>query len=253
MTAATRGARRAHLGNHTGMKSRTISLGLVTFAAAWCAPGPAPHVPALARALGIRRRLPNLDGVALTFDDGPDPRTTPVVLAALAQAQATATFFLVGEQVERFGELAAEIAAAGHEIGLHGYRHLPTLLRTPRDLNADLDRAETVIGETTGRRPVLYRPPFGVFSTAALLTARRRGWMPLLWSRWGREWERGATAEKVARRAAKSLMAGDVVLLHDASHYGFSGFADAAAGALPAILETLSELGLAAVAASRPA
>jgi hypothetical protein len=100
---------------------------------------------------------------------------------------------------------------------------------------------------------VLYRPPFGVFSTAALLTARRRRWMPLLWSRWGREWERGATAEKVARRAAKSLMAGDVVLLHDASHYGFSGFADAAAGALPAILETLSELGLAAVAASRPA
>jgi len=202
--------------------------------------------------LGIRRRLPHLNGVALTFDDGPDRRTTPVVLAALARAHATAIFFLVGEQVERHGELAAEIAAAGHEIGLHGYRHLPTLLRTPRELNADLDRAETVIAEATGRRPVFYRAPFGVFSTAALLSARRRGWTPLLWSRWGREWEHGARAEKVARRATRALTAGDVILLHDASYYGLSGFADVAAGALPAILETLSELELAAVAVSRP-
>ena len=234
------------------MKTRTIGVATFAAACAWCAPGPAPHVPALARVLGIRRRLPHLNGVALTFADGPDPRTTPVVLAALARAHATATFFLVGEQVERFGELAAEIAAAGHEIGLHGYRHLPTLLRTPRELNADLDRAETVIAEATGRRPVFYRAPFGVFSTAALLSARRRGWTPLLWSRWGREWEHGARAEKVARRATRALTAGDVILLHDASYYGLSGFADVAAGALPAILETLSELELAAVAVSRP-
>jgi len=251
MTAATSGARRTHLGNHTTMKTRTIGLATFAAACAWCAPGPAPHVPALARALGIRRRLPNLGGVALTFDDGPDPRTTPVVLAALARAQATATFFLVGEQVERFGELAAEIAAAGHEIGLHGYRHLPTLLRTPRDLNADLDRAETVIAETTGRRPVLYRPPFGVFSTAAILTARRRGWMPLLWSRWGREWEHGARAEAVARRASASLTAGDIVLLHDASYYGIEGFARIAVEALPAILKVMAERGLAPVTVSQ--
>jgi peptidoglycan/xylan/chitin deacetylase (PgdA/CDA1 family) len=192
-----------------------------------------------------------LNGVALTFDDGPDPRTTPVVLAALERAQATATFFLVGEQVERYGELAAEIVAAGHEIGLHGYRHLPTLLRTPHDLNVDLDRAETVIVETTGRKPVFYRPPFGVFSTAALVTVRRRGWTPLLWSRWGREWEPGAKTDAVARRATETLTAGDVVLLHDASHYGISGFADVAAAALPTILETLSELELAAVPVSQ--
>lgn len=223
----------------------------LTAACAWCAPGPAPHVPALARALGISRRLPQLDGVALTFDDGPDPRTTPLVLAELARAQATATFFLVGEQVERFAELAAEIAAAGHEIGLHGYRHLPTVLRTPRGLGADLDRAEMVIAEATGRMPVFYRPPFGVFSTAALISARRRGWTPLLWSCWGREWEPGATAETVARRATRSLTAGDVVLLHDASHYGLPGFAAAAVKALPAILETLSQIELGAVAVSR--
>lgn len=234
------------------MKTRTTELAGFVAACAWCAPGLAPHAPPLARALGISRRLPHLSGVALTFDDGPDPRTTPIVLAALARADATATFFLVGEQVERFGELVTEIVAAGHEIGLHGYRHLPTLLRTPRALNADLDRAEAAIAEAAGRKPIFYRAPFGVFSPAALIAARRRGWTPLLWSRWGREWEHGATAENVARRATKSLAAGDVVLLHDASHYGLSGFADTSAGALPAILETLSRLGLASVAVSRP-
>jgi peptidoglycan/xylan/chitin deacetylase (PgdA/CDA1 family) len=233
------------------MKPRSIGLGAFVAASGWCAPAPAPHLPALARLLGISRRLPHLNGVALTFDDGPDPRTTPVVLDLLARAQATATFFLVGEQVERFGDVAAEIVAAGHEIGLHGYRHLPTLLRTPRGLDADLDRAEAVITAATGRRPVFYRPPFGVFSTAALLTARRRGWTPLLWSRWGREWERGARAEAVARRATASLTAGDVVLLHDASYYGLAGFADVAAEALPAILDALAERGLAPVAVSQ--
>lgn len=244
--------RHTRVGIFTVMKTRTIGLAGFAAACAWCAPGLAPHAPPLARALGVSRRLPHLNGVALTFDDGPDPRTTPIVLAALAEAQATATFFLVGEQVERFGGLVTEIVAAGHEIGLHGYRHLPTLLRTPRGLNADLDRAETVIAEVAGRRPIFYRAPFGVFSIAALLAARRRDWTPLLWSHWGREWEHGATAENVARRATESLTVGDVVLLHDASHYGLSGFADASAGALPAILETLSELGLAAVAVSRP-
>ena len=235
------------------MSRRCIGLGIGAATCAWLAPAPAPHFPALAHLLGISRRLPEPNGVALTFDDGPDPRTTPAVLDLLAGAKATATFFLVGEQVERHGDLAAEIAAAGHEIGLHGYRHLPTPLRTPGGLDADLDRAEEVIAAATGRTPVLYRPPFGVFSSAALLNIRRRGWKPLLWSRWGREWERGATAERVARRASGSLIAGDIVLLHDASYYGVSGFAGVAAAALPAILSAIAERGLAPVGVSLPA
>src|SRR3954469_9959070 len=91
-------------------------------AAAWSAPALAPVSPGVAGVLGVRRRVDG-PGVALTFDDGPHPQGTPAVLEALAAAGAPATFFLVGEQVERRPALAREIADAGHEIALHGHRH----------------------------------------------------------------------------------------------------------------------------------
>jgi peptidoglycan/xylan/chitin deacetylase (PgdA/CDA1 family) len=230
---------------------RAPVLGSFSAAAVWCTPGPAAHIPVLADALGIRRCLPHLDGVALTFDDGPDADGTPPVLETLAAVGARASFFLVGEQVERRPELAAAIASAGHEIGLHGYRHRNLLLRAPAELRADLDRGVGVIAEATGREPVFYRAPYGVFSLPALLEARRRGWTPLLWSRWGREWARGATPELVACRAGSSLKRGDVVLLHDSDRYGPEGFSQVALRALPAIVERIRERGLEPVSLSR--
>src|SRR5919201_5274731 len=77
----------------------------------------------LCRALGVRDRLADPSAVALTFDDGPHPRGTPATLEVLRAAGVRATFFLVGEQVERHASVAAEIVAAGHPIEVHGYRH----------------------------------------------------------------------------------------------------------------------------------
>src|SRR5690348_14675314 len=88
--------------------------------AAWCAPALAPHVRGLCGPLRISRTLPvNGRDVALTFDDGPHPVGTPAILGTLGGRNAKATFFLVGEQVERYPSLAADIAAAGHGIALH--------------------------------------------------------------------------------------------------------------------------------------
>ena len=84
------------------------------------------------------------------------------MLDALEAAGATATFFLVGEQVERFPEVAAEIGARGHEIALHCHRHRSLFRLTPRQLRDDLVRAVAAIGEATGRSPELYRPPYGL-------------------------------------------------------------------------------------------
>ena len=204
----------------------------------------AAHAPAVARAYGIPRRLPRTDAAALTFDDGPHPEGTPAVLDALDAAAAKATFFLMGEQVERRPELAREIAARGHAIAVHGYRHTLLLRRTRRGLADDLDRAAASIADATGVVPGHYRAPYGVFSSASLAFAGERGWIPLLWSRWGRDWERRATGAAIARRAGGRLAGGDVVLLHDADYYSSAGSWRRTVDALPAILDAGSTLGL---------
>jgi peptidoglycan-N-acetylglucosamine deacetylase len=210
----------------------------VRTALTWFLPAAAPVVPRLADALGIERRLPGDEPrVALTFDDGPHEEGTPAALERLRAANVRATFFLVGEQVERNRSLAAEIAAAGHGIALHGYRHRLLLRRTVSELAGDLDRAAGVIGEATGIAPVWYRPPYGVFSSGGLRLARDRGWRPILWSKWGRDWTRSATPESIARRLTEGLAAGDVLLLHDADHYSVDGSWRNTVAALPRILD----------------
>ena len=169
----------------------------------------------------------------------------------LQQARATATFFLTGEQVERFPALAAAIVAAGPEIAIHGYRHRRLLRRAPRALAADFDRAAAVIGEATGRTPSLYRPPYGVMSGPALALVRRRGWSPWLWSKWGWDWSADATAESIARRATRGLRAGDVVLLHDADHYSSPGSWRNTVAALPRVLDAVAAIGAGSVSVSQ--
>ena len=211
--------------------------------AAWSAPAVAPFVPWAAQELGIRTRLQRARGIALSFDDGPHREGTPAVLEQLDRLRATATFFLVGEQVERSPSLAAEIAAGGHEIALHGFLHRLLLARSPRELDRDLDRATAVIEDATGRSPVCYRPPYGVFSGGALKLVRRRGLEPVLWSRWGADWRARATPSTIARRATARLQPGDVVLLHDADHYSSPGCWRRTVEALPAIVESAIALG----------
>lgn len=216
--------------------------------ALWCGPAAAPVAPFVAAAYGIPRRLPDSDGIALTFDDGPHREGTPAILEVLRKRRATATFFLVGEQVERLPALAAEIAAAGHEIALHGFRHVLLLRRSVRALADDLDRAVSLIEDASGRSPTVYRPPYGVFSAGALRYVRRR-WQPLLWSRWGRDWRARATPSGVAALATRGLTRGDVVLLHDADHYSSPGSWRITAAALPSILDEVELLGATTVAA----
>jgi peptidoglycan-N-acetylglucosamine deacetylase len=216
--------------------------------AGYLLPGLAAALPALRAPLGIEDRTPGRRGFALTFDDGPHAQGTPAVLELLAAAGVQATFFLVGEQVQRNPALAREIVAAGHGIGLHCQLHRNLLRLTPWQVRADIDRAEAIIGEATGLAPALYRPPYGVLNTAALRLARARGWRTLLWSHWGRDWEAHATPESIAARVTDGAGEGSVLLLHDADDYSAPGSWRRTVAALPRVLETLTARGIEPVA-----
>ncbi|MET7696415.1 polysaccharide deacetylase family protein [Streptomyces sp. NPDC005485] len=98
------------------------------------------------------------DHVALTFDDGPGPRSTPQFLCLLAERRVQATFFLLGSEAHRSPGMAREVAAAGHEIGIHAWLHRPLLLRGPRATYDDFSRASDTVAAITGRQTVLFGP-----------------------------------------------------------------------------------------------
>jgi peptidoglycan-N-acetylglucosamine deacetylase len=196
--------------------------------------------------LGIHDRIPEPGRVALSFDDGPHPEGTPRVLSILATAGVQATFFPVGEQIERHRYLAAAVHEAGHELGVHDYRHLMHLRLTPRQTRAELDRAAETLGNVTGSAPRLYRPPNGVFTLASLALVRRRGWLPLLWRVDGRDWRATVDAQAIAARILGRVKEGDVILLHDSDRYGSPGSWRRTADALELLLRGLCARGLAA-------
>jgi peptidoglycan/xylan/chitin deacetylase (PgdA/CDA1 family) len=211
---------------------------------AYAGPALAPVLPGLGDALGIQLRCEEQEGVAITFDDGPHPHGTPAVLETLREAGARATFFLAGEQVVRRPALVAEIVAAGHRVELHCHRHRNQLRLSARRLLEDADRAKAAIEEAGGQEVTDYRPPFGIFSAAGLRAVRSRGWRPVLWSQWGRDWDRRATPASIARRASAGARAGDILLLHDADYYSARGSWVRTAAALPLILMELEARGL---------
>jgi peptidoglycan-N-acetylglucosamine deacetylase len=179
----------------------------------------APVAPGAAAALSLPRRLPAAGGVALTFDDGPHPQGTPPILDVLARAGARATFFVVGEQVQRRPRLLAEVAAGGHLIALHGYRHRLQSRLTAAALREDIARGIAAVEDAVGIAPVWHRPPYGIYSPAGLRAARSAGLRPLLWSRWGKDWRKFTTPRRIADRAISGVLPGDVILLHDADFY----------------------------------
>jgi peptidoglycan/xylan/chitin deacetylase (PgdA/CDA1 family) len=210
----------------------------------------APSVTSIQPLEPLRTRLlPRLAGVgdpghvALTFDDGPDRASTPRFLEVLEKAGVKATFFLLGFMLERDLGLGRELAAAGHEVGVHGWQHKPMLLRGPRATYDDLARARDLVAAATGRLPRHYRPPYGIATTAALASARGLGMRPVLWTSWGQDWRAKATPESVYRTVTRNLRGGGTVLLHDADCTSAPEAWRSTLGALPRLLEHCGDRG----------
>ena len=153
--------------------------------------------------------------VALTFDDGPDPVSTPAFLELLAEHDVRATFFLLGRYAAEEPDLVRRMVDAGHELGVHGWTHRSVAWVGVGRLLGDLRMTRTVLERVSGRCVRWYRPPYGVLTTHALVAARAAGLSTVLWSDWGVDWRRGRTSEQVLETLTRGLHPGGTVLLHD--------------------------------------
>lgn len=163
------------------------------------------------------RRDRNL--VALTFDDGPDPVRTPALLDALAELDAVATFFVVGEGVDRNPAVVRRIADEGHELGNHTYRHRYLPLARSRSVANELRATDRAIVRATGMAPVLARPPYGGRSPWTVRVFARLAKRLVLWDVNSFDWK-GKTADEVVERVLARTRGGSIILLHEARDGG---------------------------------
>ncbi|MCW2849960.1 MAG: polysaccharide deacetylase [Marmoricola sp.] len=224
-------------------RSRAVAARNVVVAAGAAAMA-ANLLPSLGCITPLRRRvLPSLAGVsdrhhiALTFDDGPDRRTTPRFLELLENRGVTATFFLLAAHAEREPVLVREMVDAGHELAVHGWAHDCLALRPPGSLRRELLRAREVIEDVSGTEVGWYRPPYGVMTGEGLHAAGRAGLQTVLWSSWGVDWSARATPASIVSTVSRSVRPGGTVLLHDTDRTSAPGSWRRTLAATGALLE----------------
>jgi peptidoglycan/xylan/chitin deacetylase (PgdA/CDA1 family) len=154
--------------------------------------------------------------IALTIDDGPDPRWTPQILALLARYQIPATFCMIGRHATRYPKLVAAVADAGHGIANHTFTHpIPFTRQTPAQVWTEIGRATDAITKASGgHRPHLFRAPGGAWSPEILSACARAGMRPLDWSVDPRDWSRPGVPHIVQTILTKTRP-GSIILDHD--------------------------------------
>ncbi|MBC8088910.1 MAG: polysaccharide deacetylase family protein [Phycisphaerae bacterium] len=165
----------------------------------------------------VHRGVSGRREVALTFDDGPDPRWTPAVLDLLDARGQRATFFVIGMKAERNAALLRDIAERGHEIANHSWSHSNfTPFMSPRTMADELLRTNAVIEHATGRRPRWFRPPVGLLSPRVVAGAARAEMELVCWSATARDGVEHTTIDEGFDRLAPALVPGAILVMHDA-------------------------------------
>lgn len=180
--------------------------------------------------------------VALTFDDGPNPAATPLILDTLARTQVSATFFILGRHAERWPALVERAAREGHELGNHGWHHRKLHVHGPAYIRRDLTMGTTAIEAACGVRPQVFRAPHGFRNPWVTPIARSLGQTTIGWSLG--VWDSAKPGvEAIARRTIDGARHGSILLLHDGDGYDPAGDRMQTALALPLIIAGLRERG----------
>jgi peptidoglycan/xylan/chitin deacetylase (PgdA/CDA1 family) len=179
--------------------------------------------------------------VALTFDDGPNPDATPLVLDALATRGVKATFFVLGRHAERWPDLVQRVAEEGHSIGNHGYFHRKLHFKSPSYVRRDLELGTDAIERASRVHAGLFRAPHGFRSPWVTSIARSLGQRTVGWSLGVWDSDRPGV-EAIAERTVGGARPGSILLLHDGDGYDPSGDRVQTARAVPLIVDRLLAL-----------
>lgn len=149
--------------------------------------------------------------VALTFDDGPYTKTTTSILDTLEEHNVVATFFVIGNRVNRHRDIVRRMAETGNEIGNHSYNHKDLTILTSDQVKSQIDMTQNAISKVVGSKPKIMRPTYGAFNEDLKAQAK----MPLiLWSIDSMDWK-SQDAEKIIELVLSKVRDGDIILMHD--------------------------------------
>lgn len=162
----------------------------------------------------IRQGTHHFKYVALTFDDGPDPLYTPEILDILKDRNVSATFFLIGKNVEKYPDIAKRIVDEGHSIGNHTYSHKSLIPLSERVTVQEIKKAEKAIQDATQVRPTLFRPPRGIYSSYARKFLIDERYTIVLWDVSAMDWAEIAS-NGIVYAVAKKTKPGSILLFHD--------------------------------------
>ncbi len=158
--------------------------------------------------------------IYLTFDDGPEPETTPRLLDLLKANGAKATFFVVGKKAKANPQLVQRMFAEGHTVGNHSYSHSVLMLKPLRQLRLEITQTDEIIQQATGFRPELFRPPHGRFGPGLWRILGEMKRTLALWSASTGDYRKNATASMIQRRLQSKSRPGAIILLHDGHRNG---------------------------------
>ncbi|NOV03696.1 polysaccharide deacetylase family protein [Paenibacillus planticolens] len=188
--------------------------------------------------IGVYKKGTAGRGIALTFDDGPDPEYTPRLLELLKENNLKATFFVLGSKAEHYPELIKRMHNEGHLVGVHNYVHWANAFMTPKKVRLQLEHSVNVIEKIIGERPVYYRPPWGIINIFDFLLLKR--FRMILWSIMVGDWRSNGGKRKIKERLQAKLRDGAVIVLHD-SGQTFGADKDAPIYMLEALREFIAE------------
>ncbi len=192
----------------------------------------------------FRRGHPDLDYIAITFDDGPHPRWTAEILDVLEDRDVRATFFVVGKHVDRYPEILRRILQEGHEVGSHTYYHTNLLNAGEATALRELALTEAALERAADFSPRLFRPPRGLYSSTVLEAVHGQGYTVALWSVSSTDWM-GTSASRMVRLLGSKAQGGDVLLFHDSGDFFTAEGADRSntVQALGPLIDALRERG----------